>query len=231
MNSHLRPLFAAAALAMALHAPSTLAGLMVSVAPTPATVVGNKVSFTLSVLDDGATPTEVTLSAIESWDFKLAWGAAPLTLNKANSKFVIGGNTYNGFSDLFTLFFPPNSLGGENYLETSGTGFYTFAWADMTDFNTLNLANGFVFDAEFDIDAGAAPGTYGINFGEDAVPSGLSSDFGANQFTYPNTSVQRNPTVQVVLNAHPAPEPGMLGLLVGGLGALAAMRLRRRSSQ
>ena len=225
MNSPLRPLFAAAALAMALHAPGSLAGLMVSV--TPASVVGNSVSFTLSVLDDGVAP-EVTLSAIEAWDFKLVWGAAPLTLNKANSKFVIGGNTYNGFSGLFAGLF-----GGANFSETNGVDpdFYTFSWSDLINFSTLNLVDGFVFQAVFDIDAGAAPGTYGINFGEDAVPSGLSSDFGANQFTYPNASAQRNPTVQVVLNANPAPEPGMLGLLAGGLGALAAMRLRRRSSQ
>ncbi|MBU1664635.1 MAG: hypothetical protein KKG92_04445, partial [Gammaproteobacteria bacterium] len=127
MNSHLRPLFAAAVLATTLYTPGALAALIVSGSTETATIgTVTTVNPVLKVLDDGsATPAEVTLNAIESWDFKLIWGAAPLTLNKANSTFKIGTTTYNGFSGLFTNFFA-----GANYVESSGVGEYTFSWAD-----------------------------------------------------------------------------------------------------
>lgn len=224
MNFQLRPLFAAAAFVTALYAPGALASLIVSGTTATATIgMDNSVNPAMSVLDDGLSSPEVTLSAIESWDFKLDWGSAPLTLDKANSKFKIGSTTYNGLPDLFTNFF-----GGANYSEMSGTGFYTFSWADITNFTEMiNLAGGFEFIADFDIGSGATAGTYPILFSDFGVAASLSSDGGANQFEY-----SRDPSpMQVVLKEQSVPEPGILVLLVGGLGALGVTRLLRRNSQ
>jgi len=229
MNSHLRPLFAAAVLATTLYAPGALAALIVSGSTETATIGAvSSVNPHLNVLNDGLTLAEVTLSAIETWDFSLVWGAAPLTLNKANSTFKIGATTYNGFSDLFANFF-----GGANYAEPAvGAGEYRFNWADSTNFTTLDLANGFEFTAAFDIASGAAAGSYDITFGPVGLESALTSDVGSKEFKYSNVSTGQNP-MRVILNAPaptPAPEPGILALLLGGLGALGAARLRRRNS-
>lgn len=212
MNSHLRPLFAAAVLATTLYTPSALAALIVSGGAV------TTVNPILRVLDDGTT-AEVTLSAIETWDFKLIWGAAPLTLNKANSKFTIGTTTYNGFSDLFTNFF-----GGANYVESSGVGEYTFSWADYINFDTLDLANGFEFVAAFDINPGATAGIYDITFGPTGLGSALTSDSGAMEFKYSTVTSGQDPMRVFV------PEPGVLALLLGGFGVLGAARLRRKAS-
>lgn len=226
MNSHLRPLFAAAVLATTLYTPGALAALIVSGSTETATIGAvTTVNPYLHVLDDGITPAEVTLSAIETWDFKLIWGAAPLTLNKANSKFTIGTTTYNGFSDLFANFF-----GGANYVESSGVGEYTFSWADYINFTTLDLVNGFEFVAAFDINSGATAGIYDITFGPTGLESALTSDFGAMEFKYSTVTPGQDP-MRVILNAAaPVPEPGVLALLLGGFGVLGAARLRRRAS-
>lgn len=226
MSSHLRPVFAAAVLASTLYTPGALAALIVSGSTETATIgTVATVNPYLHVLDDGATPAEVTLSAIETWDFKLIWGAAPLTLNKANSTFKIGATTYNGFSDLFA-----NFLGGANYVEpAAGVGEYTFSWADYVNFTTLDLANGFEFVAAFDINSGASAGVYDITFGPVGLESALTSDLGGKGFVYSTVTSGQNP-MRVVLNAPtPAPEPGVLGLLLGGLGVLGATRLRRNT--
>ncbi|MEW5770786.1 MAG: hypothetical protein AB1831_10550 [Pseudomonadota bacterium] len=206
------------ALATSLYIPVAQATLIVS-GTSDSGLVGEHLQPTLTVSSDEASPDEVDLGHISAWDFKLDWGAAPLSLNVAGSSMTIGGNTY-ALSDLFNLLDPTAT----EVLETSGAGFYTFSWFDSDVSGAFDMTGGFAFTADF---VASTPGTYAITFGPQSVASSLL-DEQFLQFDYAEVS-QGQGAMQVTARPQPtpAPEPDVLALVVGGFAALGFARRRR----
>lgn len=223
----------AVGLALVLQATGALAAPTVT-GTTASGYAGDVVHPTVSVFFGGTTldvdgnPVPFDASQVAAWDFKLSWGDAPLTLDIANSTMTIGTTTY-AWANLTGTFLP------ETVSETGGTSldnFYALLWADFDTFATVDLTDGFTFNAAFTINPGAAVGIYGIGFAypEIAFSSSIVDFTGATINYYEVTgldpmqvTVQATPTTQI-------PEPGtlsLLGLALAGASLVAARKRRK----
>lgn len=237
MNSHLRPLFAAAALATALFTPSAFATPVVIGTPDSGSP-GDPISVFVTVSDDGSTG--FNMNNIWTLDFRLRWDHAALGDLLSTSTMSIDGGAAMNLAALAAYLDAAGDVNyhGEQDDGAGPTGFYDgvdgtyyLSWSnDFMAASGLDFGSGFTFNAKFNIQPGAG-GNYAIDFvsKNGTQVSSLGDDsFGAVLFDY--TAVT-DPTRPMQVNVPiPAPEPGILALLVGGLGALGAARLRRRNS-
>ncbi len=231
MSSYAKPLFFTAILTIGLSVTDANAGILVS-GTNAVGVLGQTVNPTYTI--DTSNSPGIDVTQISGWDFELNWNAAALEFNPAASSIKVN-NVFDGTLPGFLAYlealdtnFDPVEDVTKNLDQASG--FYRFSWLDMSldPAKLLDIgssASSILFTAAFEIESGAVIGTpYNITFGTDPNPSKLA-DFNLNEAPYESASpamsvTRRSPT--------PAPEPGMLGLLLGGMLAyLAAVRLRR----
>jgi hypothetical protein len=235
MSSYAKPLFSAAILVMGLSVTGANAGILVS-GTNKVGVVGQTVYPTYTI--DTSNSPGIDVNQISGWDFELNWDPAALEFIPASSTIKVN-NVFDGTLTGFLAYlealdtdFDPFEDVTKNLDQASGV--YRFSWLDMSldTAKLLNIgssASSILFTAAFEIESGAVIGTpYNITFGTDPNQSKLESvdsQSTLNQAPYesasPAMSVTRRPPT-------PAPEPGMLGLLLGGMVAyMGAVRLRR----
>lgn len=233
MISRISPLFAALVFSAALQAPAAHATLMVSATQETANP-GDTVTVSMTVKDDGLSG--FNMNEIATWDFRLRWDHTILGDLLGTSTMNIVGAASMDMAALATY------LGGVGTVlhdgkEGAGTvdGSYYLSWS--TDFVSPYLDfddgtdNGFTFNAMFNVSGSAAPGDYYLDFlpkdGNVNSPSTLA-DSSFSQLDYSDVSSAPAGRMTVTVNAPtPAPEPGMLGLLLAGIGALGAARRRK----
>jgi hypothetical protein len=239
MNSHSHPLFAAAVLAIGLSVTGANAGILVS-GTNAVGVLGQTVypTYTIDTFTEATLQPVIDVTQIGVWDFELNWDAAALEFKPADSRITVNG-TDRSLTDflvyleaLDTVFDPIEEV-SENLIQSSG--FYRFSWADMSldplkQLDIGSSASSILFTAAFEIESGADIGTpYNITFGTGPNQSKLvsvDSQSTLNQAPYESASPAMSVTRRLPT---PTPEPGMLGLLLGGMVAyLGAVRLRRR---
>ena len=230
MSSYAKPLFFTAILTIGLSVTDANAGILVS-GTNAVGVLGQTVKPTYTI--DTSNSPGIDVTQISGWDFELNWEAAALEFKPDASSITVNGidrslTDFLAYLEALDTDLDPFEDVTKNLDQASG--FYRFSWLDMSlvPAKLLDIgssASSILFTAAFEIESGAVIGTpYNITFGTDPNPSKLA-DFNLNEAPYepasPAMSVTRRPPT-------PAPEPGMLGLLLGGMLAyLAAVRLRR----
>ncbi len=251
MNSPIRPLFAAVLFAAVLIAPAAHAALIVT-SPTGASVSGQRndpVSPSMAVSDDGSGP-EVDLANIVAWDFRLEWDPAVLMLTEADS-YMDFNSQHLSLPDLVDYL---NNLDGDplsieaSAIHNSSIGTYDlrFIAADDQNLNSPNFGNffvldlgaGYTFTSGFTITGTAPYGVTYIGFDNDSGAVPLSSSLAdaslLSEFLYDDVTDVATPASRMQVNVLAStptgvPEPGVLGLLLAGLGVLGGARMRRES--
>lgn len=248
MNSPIRPLFAAVLFAAVLIAPAAHAALIVT-SPTGASVSGQRndpVSPSMAVSDNGSGP-EVDLANIISWNFRLDWDPAVLMLTEADSYMDFSSQhlALPGLVDYL------NNLDGDPFsIEAVATlnaanGTYDLVFSAAIDFNSpnfdyfvLDLGAGYTFTSGFTITGTAPYGVTYIGFDNDSGAVPLSSSLAdaslLSEFLYDDVTDVATPASRMQVNVLAStptgvPEPGVLGLLLAGLGVLGGARMRRES--
>jgi hypothetical protein len=236
MNSRLTSLFAALALAAALQAPVALSAPIVTATQVTANP-GDTVTVSMTVKDDGSDNGGfgvINMNEIGAWDFRLRWDHTVLGD-------LLGTSTMDivnvGSMDMAAL---ATYLGGvgtvlHNDKEGFGTedGTYYLSWS--TDFLSAypdfddGTDNGFTFNAMFDVSGIAAAGDYYLDFlsKDGSLMSSLADSGFILTDDYGDVTQGARMTVTVNAPPTPAPEPGMLALLLGGIGALGLARRRK----
>lgn len=233
MNSPIRPLFAAVLFAAVLAAPAALSAPIVTATQVTANP-GDTVTVSMTVKDDGSTG--FNMNEIATWDFRLRWDDTVLGDLLATSTMDIVNVGSMDMAGLATYLGGVGTVlhdGKENFGTEDGT--YYLSWS--TDFISPypdfddGIDNGFTFNAMFNVSGGAAPGDYYLDFlSKDGFL--ISSLADSNFFPADDYGdVTTGGRMKVTVNAPPtpAPEPGVLGLLLAGLGVLGGARMRRRS--
>ncbi len=247
MSSQIRPLFAAVLFAAVLAAPAADAALIVT-SPTGTSVSGQRndpVSPSMALSDDGSGP-EVDLANIISWNFRLNWDPAVLTFSEAGS-FMDFNSLHLSLPDLVDYL---NNLDGDPLsIEAvaglnAANGTYDLGFAAAIDWNSpnldyfvLDLGAGYTFTTGFTIKGTAPYGVTYIDFDNDSGAAPLMSSLAdaslVNEFLYDDVTDVATPASRMQVNVlaptpSGVPEPGVLGLLLGGLGVLGGARMRRR---
>jgi hypothetical protein len=228
MNSH--PLFAAAVLAIGLSVTDANAGILVS-GTNKVGVVGQTVypTYTIDTFTEAASSPVIDVTQIGVWDFELNWDAAALEFKPDASRITVNeiDRSLTEFLAYLEALDPDDSVWNPVWNPILTSGFYRFAWADLSfdpdkQLNIGSSTSSILFTAAFEIESEAVPGTsYDITFGTGLTRS-MFVDINEVKASYPSELTPMRVTVQ------PIPEPGMLGLLLGGMVAyLGAVRLRR----
>lgn len=235
MISRISPLFAALVFSAALQAPAAHAGAIVTATQVTANP-GDTVTVSMTVRDDGLSG--FNMNEIATWDFRLRWDHTALGD-------LLGTSTMDivnvGSMDMAALATYLGGLGTviHNDKENFGAvdGSYYLSWSSdfvspYPDFDD-GTNNGFTFNAMFAVSGTAAAGDYVLDFvsKDGSQISSLADSSFLMTLDYSDVNPQ-TPQMKVTVNAtqpQPAPEPGMLGLLLAGIGALGAARLRRKT--
>lgn len=230
MNSRMTPLFAALALAAALQVPVAQAAPIVTATQVTANP-GDTVTVSMTVKDDGLTG--FNMNEIATWDFRLRWDHAILGD-------LLGSSTMDivnvGSMDMAALATYLGGVGAVLHNDKEGgteAGTYYLSWS--TDFISPYLDfddgidNGFTFNAMFNVSGSAAPGDYVLDFlsKDGTLVSSLADSFFFPTDDYGDVTTGGQMKVAVNAPPAPAPEPGMLALLLGGIGALGLARRRK----
>jgi len=239
MNSRITSLFAALALAAALQAPAAQATAIVSATQVTANP-GDTVTVSMTVTDDGTSG--FNMNEIATWDFRLRWDHTALGELLGTSTMNIVGAASMDMAALETYLDAAGDVlhnGKENSGAENGTYYLSWLYDVLAvtptylDFDNGTI-NGFTFNAMFNVSGSAAPGYYVLDFlpkdGNVNSPSTLAD---SSFSTLDYGDVTQGGQMKVTVNAPgptPAPEPGVLALLIGGLGVLGAARLRRKVS-
>ena len=239
MSCYTKPLFSAVILALGLSVTGANAGILVN--GTEATgVLGQTVypTYTINTFTEAASSPVIDVTNISGWDFELNWDAAALEFKPDASRITVNGID-RSLADFLLYLEALDASSTDDVTENAtslATGFYSFSWLDMNlllgqpPADLLNIGSStssILFRAAFEIESDALPGTYDITFGTTPNPSKLV-DINLDEASYPPDSTPMRVTVRSVTPPTPAPEPGMLGLLLGGMVAyLGAVRLRR----
>jgi len=223
MNSPLRPLFAAAALALALAANPAVAGLLVT--GTPASGTAGSLTVLHPTMQVTTGNTGMDFSKVSFWDFKLDWDETALRFDPGAA--IISFGSYSGTLSNFVGHMQGLGIGSvytENLATTVGDGYFFLGWDGFSGTaGMIDLGSAIDFSGAFTVLAGAAPGNYEIRF--DPGSDSVLADENFVYATYGAASPPMQITVQSAI-----PEPGVLSLLLGGLGALGIAGLRRKAS-
>lgn len=224
MFSRIFPRASAVALVLALVTTPLLASPVVT-ATSAGGLPGSTVSTTMRI--DPGLPATVDLGSTVAWDLVLNWGSAPIYLDPANSTLKIGSGTPILLSTVPAGLPPDTTVSGGGVAD----GFYRFSWLDANlgadPLTILDLDDGVLITASFQILANATPGSYEIGFTHGVGPSALT-DASLVEFQY--ASVSAGDPMRVVVERSPTvPEPGTAGLLACGVAALLFLAARRRS--
>jgi hypothetical protein len=230
MNSRLSPVLSVTVLALALCSVDARADLMVAVTGTNATgVLGGapvKPTFTINTLGSSAADA----GNVGGWDFDLTWDPSALDFDPTNSSIHVNGAAEQSLPDFLT-YLESIYLGPvPDVTVNQGAGFYSFSWLDNSPSFDHPLAIGVltdsvVFTGVFTIKSGLAENAQ-------TVISVDGSQFVDDTTLQPTPYTMTAPDTMRVTRAPkptPAPEPGVLGLLLGGLGVLGAARRRRKT--
>lgn len=236
MNRYLRSLFAAALVSAFFANNAVAAPIVTGTSYTGAP--GSIASVSLTVSDDGTDDGSgvFNMNNIMTWDFRLRWDHTALGDLLPTSTMSIGGGAAVSLADLVTNTLDPAGIisNGEQGDGMGGTidGTYYLSWFDPS-FVGLDFGSGFTFNAQFEIQPGSENALpYVIDFVSDdgSFLSSLGDDSFAVPFSYADVTSGNKMMVNVpvtVTPPTPAPEPGILILLLGGVGALVAARRRR----
>jgi hypothetical protein len=215
MSSYAKPLFSAAILVMGLSVTGANAGILVSGTNADGVFGGLPVKPTFTI----DTTNMAFANNVGGWDFRMSWDEAALDFAPAESTISINGASPAPFLTGFLADLEQNS----DYFvhSNSGAGTYDFSWLDLSTSTPL-VINSVTFSGAFQIKSGALPRVYEI---------GLSNSKGVSMFCDDadplNCDDYSTAGFSVTVN-RAIPEPGMLGLLLGGMVAyMGAVRLRR----
>lgn len=231
MNSPLRPLVAVAAVVFASVSAGVFANPIVEApayTPNHGPAGGPTVFHpTLKITNGGS----VDFHNVWIWEFLLDWDPSVLAFDPTNLGTTISFGAYNGLLSgaktyLAGLGSPVTAT--DNLATATADGYYALRWeSDGTTY--LDLGAEIDFQGSYTILVGAAPADYLFDFEVNSVSSSIV-DKDLNSFSY--LDVTQGSRMMIRVDATPTPEPGMVGLLLGGLGAyLGAMRLRRRAGK
>ena len=233
MSSYTKPLFSAAILALGLSVTGANAGILVK-GTEEFGDIGETVYPTYRI--DTSTEAVIDVTQIGVWDFELNWNAAALEFKPDASSIRVNGidRSLTEFLAYLEALDPdPDPFKDVTKNLDQSSGFYRFAWVDLSYESAKQLdiglgASSILFTAAFEIESGAVPGTsYNITFGT-APTRSMFEDINQVKASYPSELTPMRVTVRSVTPPTPTPEPGMLGLLLGGMLAyLGAVRLRR----
>lgn len=201
MSKRFAGFFAALGLALCLHAPSAIAGLIVT-ATSASGYRGDKVSVTLNVAGDGSGSPD--LSAISAYTFNFLWNPAVLDWAGYTSTPVLTAST----------------------LTVSNLGSAVIDWFDLT--NTVDFSSGLGITASFTIVDGAAYGPSTILFG-DSQGSSVLVDESGNEFPFSGVT-EGNPMQVTVLQAIPEPGAMSMVLAALGILGLVRRRNRKEQA-
>lgn len=232
MNSRITSLFAALALAAALQAPAAHAAPIVTATQVTANP-GDTVTVSMTVSDDGTSG--FNMNEIATWDFRLRWDHTVLGDLLGTSTMDMVGVGAMDMAALGTYLVGAGTVLNNGKEGGTVDGSYYLSWLDISatylDFDD-GTNNGFTFNAMFNVSGSAAAGDYVLDF---LSKDGFLMASLADSAFFPTNDygdVTQGGQMKVTVNTPPAPpapapEPGMLGLLLGGIGALGFARRRK----
>jgi hypothetical protein len=239
MSSYTKPLFSAAILAIGLSVTGANAGILVKGTNADGVFGGLPVKPTFTI--DTSDSPEIDVSRIAGLDFELNWDATALTFIPGDSNIKVNGNDY-ALSAFLNYLEGLDTANSDDVVEMPfepANGVYRFSWTDISYLNSdpnfvphlLDIGTSIesiIFTGAFRIeDSAEIDEPYEITFGTDPNQYKLE-DFDLDDFYYSKASPPMSVTRRSDTPPTPAPEPGMLGLLLGGMVAyLGAVRLRR----
>ncbi len=221
MKSRIRFHSMTAALSLALSAATAGAGTLDAVGSTVSGYADGTTVLTPTLTVTRGASSAANFNAVIAWDFRLDWDEAKLQFDPTQAMIAFGSGGADAYSDTLANFAAYSGLILDNISSSANDGYLFFSWMGNAP---IDLGPAVNFTGAFTIKPGSMPGNSLIVPYYNSVASGITDeDLNGDDYPYPGAEMR------VTVLAQPAPEPGMLVLLLGGVGAyLGAMRLRRR---